>query len=155
MLVLVVIPFTILTVFSYQIYFNMKSLKDRLHLRRGMTVTNGHGGHTNHVLVNGKAGEQNQRMLRRQDSRSNVLQNQAASREVNLSMILIFTSVTFLILHIPRSVDSLYEAIAFQAQLVCEKKSRLLEYTKPWRHVVFSINELFLVNIIQNFLLLS
>lgn len=127
-IVTVIVPFTILSVLSLQIYSTISRLRSRLLHRQGL---NG--------AANANGGGQG-RVLRRQETVQH-----SESKEHNLAVILIFTTATFLLLHTPRCVDSLYEAFTIRAQLHCEAKAHRLEYSKPWRHVTNSIGELFLV----------
>jgi len=125
-IVTVIVPFTILSVLSLQIYNTIKRLRDRLQHSQGLNgVAKENGGG---------------RVLRRQET-----VQQSENKEHNLAVILMFTTVTFLILHSPRCVDSLYEAFTIRAQLHCEAKDQRLEFSKPWRHVTNSLGELFLV----------
>jgi len=127
-IVTVIVPFTILSVLSLQIYSTISRLRSRLLHRQGL---NG--------AANANGGGQG-RVFRRQETVQH-----SESKEHNLAVILIFTTATFLLLHTPRCVDSLYEAFTIRAQLHCEAKAHRLEYSKPWRHVTNSIGELFLV----------
>ena len=95
----VIVPFTILSVLSLQIYSTIRRLRDRLIHSQGSVWK---VGSTFPIFLsdNFRANGGGQgRLFRRQET-----VQQSESKEHNLAVILIFTTATFLILHTPRFI---------------------------------------------------
>ena len=96
----VIVPFTILSVLSFQIYNTISKLRHRLQHRQGSVWKVGptFPNYSRTISsLNGAANGGQGRVFRRQET-----VQQSESKEHNLAVILIFTTVTFLILHTPR-----------------------------------------------------
>merc|ERR1719264_675475 len=93
----------------------MKALQQRLNVRNGNS-----GGQTD-----GRANKESGGAIaaeRRKKSRANICHN--AARECNLAIILLSTTLTFFVLHTPRLLTSVYEAITIHYQLKCTTENK-------------------------------
>lgn len=142
------VPFIILTVLSANIYTSMERLKRRLTLK-------GRHDHPGQVplvqdLQSPRLGAEERRKIFRTKRQSTGSNNQA--KECNLAFILICTTVTFFLLHLPRVLASLYEALTIKTQLNCAKKHK--DFLPLWfLYILAALNTLLVVNASSNILI--
>ena len=164
------LPFLILAVLSFKIHRSMKKLKERLTkntkydrdvLGRNLIVmisSSRTRGANNGSLLEVQTAEEKRLAYTRAGSQYGGSLAQTTSRELNLAVILIFTTTTFFVLHTPRySVTSIapitsvyisrvitgfYEAIFIQSSLDCRLKGK--EYFHPLTYMSLNAVIIFL-----------
>jgi len=138
-------PFLILSVLNYRIYNAMKTLKRRL-TSKPRPAHKQINGSTTETLLSGldKAGKGKRK-------KSSVA-SQQQKKECNLATVLITTTLTFWLLHMPRVFTSLYEALNVQNQMTCERKG--MDYLPLWfLYSIVVMNILLVLNASSNFLI--
>jgi len=135
------VPFTILTVLSINIYTSMAKLKRRLTLKGRSDPP------CQTPLVGNMRTAEDRRKVFRSKRQSTGSNNQA--KECNLAFILICTTVTFFLLHLPRVLASLYEALTIKTQLNCAKKDK--DFLPLWfLYILAALNTLLVMNASSN-----
>jgi len=141
-----IVPFIILTVINVKIYNAMKKLKHRLLGRKSRYSQNVRqdDGH----VVNKECSEQIAERRKRNRTNSSNL----AAKEINLAIILICTTFTFILLHLPRLLTSVYEALTIHRQLECSAINK--DFLPLWfLYCIAAMNALLVINASSNFLI--
>jgi len=143
------VPFLILAVLSINIYRSMERLKRRLTLKK-KTVDSGLLLLAQDNLKETQGAEE-KRFAFRHKRQSTGSTNQA-NKDCNLSIILICTTLTFFLLHLPRVLTSLYEALTIRSQLNCTDKGK--DFLPLWfLYILAAMNTLLVVNASSNIII--
>jgi len=135
-----IVPFVILTVLNFKIFTAMKKLKRRLTLKpRQSAEARKAGMHA----VEGPS-------TPRKKSPSSAAQQQ--KKEFNLVTVLVSTALTFFLLHLPRILTSVYEAVNIDRELLCKERKKV--YHPLWfLYCIIVMNSLLVLNASSNFLI--
>jgi len=128
-----ILPFSVLALINSKIYFSIKRLKTSL--RKNSPSPK------NRVSIEGN-------LVRNESKRNRRLSK--TCKECNLATVLLCTVLTFLMLHLPRILTSLYEAATNSYKEKCEEKN--LFYQPIWfTYTIVVINFFLVVNSASNF----
>merc|ERR1712198_98764 len=142
-----ILPFIILTVINVRIFWSLSNLRKRLKGQQSLKPPAGLiRQNDGHDVNNLKLMQENRRRSRTASSVNN------AAKECNMAIILICTTLIFLVLHLPRLLTSVYEAFTMHHQWECNARDR--DFLPLWfLYCIAAMNTLLVLNASSNFLI--